>query len=74
VDADDRVVLKIVADGSEADIVCGLLRSAGFECGYRDTAADDSLLEEFTASGPREVLVHERDLAAARALLADIQG
>ena len=73
VDADDTVVLKVVADGSEAELVCGLLRSAGLECGYRDTEADDTLLEEFMASGPREILVHEPDLAAAHAVLAEAQ-
>ena len=70
-DANDAVVLKIVADETEAEILCGLLRSAGLECGYRDTDAIDSALEDFTAAGPREVLVHASDLEAARALLAE---
>jgi len=47
------------------------LRSAGIECGYRDTEAIDSPLEDFTAAGPREILVHEKDLEAARALLVE---
>jgi hypothetical protein len=67
----EPVVLKVVADETEAEIVCGLLRSAGFECGYRDTEALDSPFENFSASGPREILVHESDLEAARELLAD---
>jgi hypothetical protein len=71
VDADDTVVVKVVASGPEADIVCGLLRSAGIECAYRDTDAIDSSLEEFTAAGPREILVHAADVEAARELLAD---
>ena len=62
-------MLKQVSDESEAEIVCGLLRSAGIECGYRDTEAIDSALEDFTAAGPREVLVYAADLDAARALL-----
>ena len=70
-DADDAVVLKIVVDEQEAEFVCDFLRSRGFECGYRDTEAIDSALDEFTASGPREILVHESDLEAARALLAE---
>ena len=73
-DADDATVLKVVSGETEAELVCGLLRSAGFECGYRDTQAVDSTLEEFTASGPREILVHESDLAAARAMLAEVTG
>jgi hypothetical protein len=73
VDADDAVVLTVVADESEAELVCGLLRSGGLECGYRDTEAIDSALEGFTASGPREILVHGSDLEAARALLAEAE-
>jgi Putative prokaryotic signal transducing protein len=60
-----------VASGPEADIVCGLLRAAGIECGYRDTKEIDSPLEGFTAAGAREILVHPADLEAARELLAD---
>jgi hypothetical protein len=71
---DDPVVVKVVSDETEAELVCGLLRSAGIECGYRDTEALDSTLEEFTAAGPREVLVHQSDLEAARAVLVEAAG
>jgi hypothetical protein len=71
---DDPVVAKVVSDEAEAELVCGLLRSAGIECGYRDTEALDSTLEEFTASGPREILVHQSDLEAARAVLVEAEG
>jgi hypothetical protein len=67
---DEGVVLTVVADGPEADVVCGLLRSAGIDCAYRDTEAIESSLEEFTAAGPREILVRASDLDAARELLA----
>jgi hypothetical protein len=73
VDANDTVVLKVVASGTEAEIVCGLLRSAGLECSYRDTAALDSLLEEFTPAGPREILVLKSDLEAAHAVLTEAE-
>jgi hypothetical protein len=69
----DQVVVTVVADETAAEVVCGLLRSAGFECGYRGTEAVDSAVEEFIAAGPREILVHEADLEAARTLLADAQ-
>ena len=69
-ESEEQVVVTVVASGPEADIVCGLLRSAGIECGYRDTEAIDLSLEEFTAAGPREILVHSSDLEAARELLA----
>jgi Putative prokaryotic signal transducing protein len=66
----EGVVLTVVSDEPEADIVCGLLRSAGIDCTYRDTEAIDSLLEDFTAAGPREILVRRPDLEAAREVLA----
>jgi hypothetical protein len=74
VEADEAVVVKVVSGEPEAEMVCGLLRSAGIECAYRDTEAIDSPLEDFTAAGPREILVHESDLEAARELLADSMG
>jgi len=66
-------VLTVVSDEPEAEVVCGLLRSAGIECGFRDTEAIDSPLEDFTAAGRREIFVYESDLDAARALLADAE-
>jgi hypothetical protein len=71
---DEGVVLTVVSDGPEADVVCGLLRSAGIDCTYRDTEAIDSSLEDFTAAGPREILVPESDLEAAKTVLADSVG
>ncbi len=68
-DPDQTVVLTVVSSEPEAEVVCGLLRSAGIECAYRDTEAIESPLEDFTAAGPREILVHTEDLDDARALL-----
>jgi hypothetical protein len=64
-------VVTVVSSEPEAQVVCGLLRSAGIECAYRDTPSIDSSLEEFMAAGPREILVHPADVAAARTLLED---
>ena len=69
-EADDIVVVTVVASEAEAEIVCGLLRANGIECGYRDTEAIDSPLEDFAPSGPREILVREDDLEDARSVLA----
>jgi hypothetical protein len=69
VGADDAVVVKVVPSESEAEVVCGLLRSAGLECAHRDTDAIDSPLEDFIAAGAQEILVHESDLEAAKELL-----
>ena len=68
--AEEPVVLSVVSGESEAEVVCGLLRSAGIECAYRDTEAIDSSLEAFMAAGSREILVHAKDLEAAKELLA----
>jgi Putative prokaryotic signal transducing protein len=68
-DSDQTVVLTTVSSEPEAEVLCGLLRSAGIECAYRDTDAIDSPLEDFTAAGPREILVHPEDLEAAREVL-----
>ena len=68
-ETEEPAVLTVVSDEPEAEVVCGLLRSNGIECRYRDTEAIDSPLEDFTAAGPREILVRPGDLQAARALL-----
>jgi hypothetical protein len=68
-DPGQTVVLTVVSSEPEAEAICGLLGSAGIECAYRDTEAIDLPLEEFTAAGPREILVHAADLESARALL-----
>ena len=68
-EAGDAVVVKVVSGVSEAEVACGLLRSAGIKCGHRDTEAIDSSLEDFMQAGAQEILVHASDLAAAKELL-----
>lgn len=70
-DPDKTAVLTVVPGETEAELLCGLLRSNGIECAYRDTDAIDSPMEDFMAAGPREVLVYEADLETARALLPE---
>ena len=64
------MVLTVVSGEPEAQILCGLLETNGIDCMYRDTEAIEDPLEDFTAAGPREILVREADLAAARELIA----
>jgi hypothetical protein len=66
---DEPVPVATVADELEADVVCGLLRSAGLECGFRHTTASDSAFEGIGA-GRMEIIVHEHDVEAAREILA----
>ncbi len=73
-EADDTVVLTVVSSEPEAEVLCGLLRSNGIECGQRDTDAIESSVEDFIAAGPQEILVREADLEAAKELLAASQG
>lgn len=73
-DPDQEVVVKVVSGEPEAEIACGLLRSSGIECFYRDTEAIDSPLEDFTAAGQREIVVRNADADAARELLAEQNG
>jgi hypothetical protein len=70
---DEGVVVTVVSGEMEAEVVCGLLRTAGIECGHRVTEATDSALEGIASDGPREILVHETKLEVARAVLADAQ-
>jgi Putative prokaryotic signal transducing protein len=74
VEADDAVVLRVVSGEAEAEVVCGLLRSAGIDCAHRDTEAIDSPLEDFMSAGAQEILVHESELEAAKELLAAQEG
>jgi hypothetical protein len=69
VGANDEVVVRVVSGEPEAELACGLLRSAGIDCFYRDTEAIDSPLEDFTAAGQREIVVRSSDADAARQLL-----
>jgi hypothetical protein len=70
---DEGVVVTTVSDEVEAEVVCGLLRSVGIDCGHRVTEATDSAFEGLAFDGPREILVPENELEAARAVLADAQ-
>jgi len=69
VEGGDPVVLTVVSTEPEAEVLCGLLRSNGIDCGYRDTEAIDSPLEDFMAAGAQEILVRDSDLEAAKELL-----
>lgn len=57
-----------VANRFEADMVCGLLRTTGLECGM-DTGASDSAFAGVLA-GQITIFVHAADLDAARKILA----
>jgi hypothetical protein len=58
-----------VVDEVEAEVICGLLRSAGIKCGHRPAEVGSGALEALAATGVHEVLVAEEDLEAARGLI-----
>jgi hypothetical protein len=62
------VRLRIAVTETEAEVVCGLLRSEGIRCFHRPT----DLTAHVVLQGPagwREILVNEEDLPRARELL-----
>jgi hypothetical protein len=66
----ELVVLQTVGSEPEAEIIVGLLRSEGIPALARKTdfavgAADASA----SGIGPREIVVHEENLARAREIL-----
>ena len=62
------VQLTVVVE-VEAEVVCGLLRSAGIKCAHRQAGVASGSLEALALGGPHEVLVAEEDLEAARELI-----
>jgi hypothetical protein len=55
-----------VVPASEAEIVCGLLRTQGITCFHRPTDLTSSKGAGGGFGGLREILVMERDLVDAR--------
>jgi len=64
----EPVPVTTVADELEADVVCGLLRSAGLECGFRVTGEEDSAFEGL-GGGRVAILVNSDDLETAQKVL-----
>ena len=62
-------VVDVVATEQEAEIICGLLRSAGIECLPRQTNVGAGASDGLTVTGPYEVVVRAEDLEAAREVL-----
>lgn len=68
--AADAVYLTLVPSELEAELLCALLRTEGIECEQRPTNFSVGTMDGMPGGGPREVFVHERDLARAQELLA----
>jgi hypothetical protein len=66
---DKLAVVDVVATEAEAELLCGLLRSAGIECTYRLTNQGAGVFEGIPGGGPQEILVRTDDLESARETL-----
>jgi hypothetical protein len=66
------VRLTIVPNEAEAEILCGMLHDRNIKCGYRKSNLAGAWTVGFATGGPIEVLVDDRDLPAARKLVASI--
>ena len=59
-------MIDVVATEQEAEVICGLLRSAGIACLTRQTNVGAGASDGLTVTGPYEVVVRAEDLEAAR--------
>lgn|GEM_PF-904189 len=67
----DEARVTVVSNDVEAEMLCGLLRSAGIECYFRKTDLGAGYTGGMLSSaGPTEVIVRGADLERARELLA----
>jgi putative signal transducing protein len=62
-------VADVVATEQEAELLGGLLRSAGIECIVRQTNVGAGASDGMPTGGPYEVVVRAEDLQAARDVL-----
>jgi putative signal transducing protein len=66
---DEFAVADVVATEQEAELLGGLLRSAGIKCIVRQTNFGAGASDGMPTGGPYEVIVRAEDLAAAREVL-----
>jgi hypothetical protein len=71
---DEFAVLDVVATEQEAEVLAGLLRSAGIEAVARQTNVGAGASDGLSTVGPYALLVRAEDLDAARNVLEEQQG
>jgi hypothetical protein len=64
-----QVPLTVVHDEMQADVICGMLRTNGIECGHRKSNMAGAWTAGFATGGPTEILVDEAQLEKARKLI-----
>ena len=68
---DELVVLDVVGTEQEAEVLCGLLASAGIAALPRQTNVGAGASDGMVVIGPYEVVVHAEDLEAAREVVRE---
>ena len=63
---DELVVLDVVATEQEAEVIGGLLRSAGIACLTRQTNVGAGASDGLTVAGRYEIVVRAKDVESAR--------
>ena len=66
---EELVVVDVVGTESEAEVLCGLLRSAGIKCMRRLTNLGAGSADGLSTGGPHEVIVGPEDVESAREIL-----
>lgn len=66
---DEFVVADVVGTEAEAEVLAGLLRSAGIRSTTRHTNVGAGASDGLTTAGPFEVVVPAEDLDAAREVI-----
>ena len=66
---DELVVVEVVTTEPEAELLCGLLRSAGITCLHRLTNRGAGASDGMPLGGPREVMVSREQADSAREIL-----
>jgi hypothetical protein len=67
--ADEWVAVEVVTSEPEAELLCGLLRSAGIECLPRVTNQGAGAGDSLGTTGAHEILVNSQDAQDARDVL-----
>ena len=70
---DEPVVIHVVPTEQEADVIAGLLQSAGIQSEARQTNLGAGASDGLSVIGPYEVVVGAQDADTARELLADAE-
>jgi hypothetical protein len=70
---DEFVVLDVVGTEQEAELICGLLATAGIAAQPRQTNLGAGASDGLVVVGPYEVVVRAEDLEAAREIARESQ-